>query len=280
MTLDIRPATRADFDIALGWARDEGWNPGLDDAGPFAAEDPGGLLMGWLGAEPVGCTSVVKYGADYAFLGLYIVRPAHRGKGYGKAIWDAGIASARGLTIGLDGVPAQQANYRKSGFVFAHGSARWSGMLQGSVAAHPQVRPVTAEDFPAIAAFDRRHVPAPREQFLRAWLETSPTRRSAGYFEGGRVRGLGTIRGCFTGWKIGPLFAETPEIAQALLATLAAPAGTDPLFIDVPGPNAAGVEMVKRLGFTPAFETARMYLGEAPTLPLGEVFGITTLELG
>ena len=105
MSLTIKPMSLADLERALGWAADEGWNPGLDDAAPFHAQDPSGFLMGWLGAEPVGCVSVVKYGERFAFLGLYIVRPAHRGKGYGKAIWDAGIASAGARTIGLDGVP-------------------------------------------------------------------------------------------------------------------------------------------------------------------------------
>lgn len=280
MNLDIRPMSRADLDVALRWARDEGWNPGLDDAGPFFAQDPGGFLMGWLGTVRVGCISVVKYGADFAFLGLYIVHPAHRGKGFGKAIWDAGIASAAGRTIGLDGVPAQQDNYRKSGFAFAYGSARWGGTLRGLVTARSYVRPVTPDDFFAIADFDCRHTPAPREKFLGAWLAPSPTRQTEGYFEDGRLRGYGTIRRCVSGWKIGPLFAETPAIAEVLLATLVTPAGTDPLFIDVPGPNGAAVEMVKRLGFTPTFETARMYLGPAPDLPLPQVFGITTLELG
>jgi len=93
MKLDIRPMSRADLEAALIWARDEGWNPGLDDVGPFLAQDPSGFLMGWLGTVRIGCISVVKYGTDFAFLGLYIVHPAHRGKGYGKAIWDAGIAS-------------------------------------------------------------------------------------------------------------------------------------------------------------------------------------------
>lgn len=280
MKLDIRPATRADVDTALGWARDEGWNPGLDDAAPFHAQDSDGLLMGWLGAVPVGCISVVKYGADYAFLGLYIVRPDYRGKGYGKAIWDAGIATASGRTIGLDGVPAQQANYRKSGFSYAFGSARWGGTLHGLAAMHSAVRPVTPDDFPAIAEFDRRHVPAPREKFLAAWLPPSPTRQTRGYFDGGRLRGLCTIRRCITGWKIGPLFAETPEIARSLLDAAATTTGNDPVFIDIPGPNGAAAEMVQRLGFAAAFETARMYLGAAPTLPLHQVFGITTLELG
>ena len=112
MKLDIRPMSRADLDVALRWARDEGWNPGLDDAGPFFAQDPGGFLMGWLGTVRVGCISVVKYGADFAFLGLYIVHPAHRRKGLGKAIWDAGMAdlaadlSARHRVPVVDGVAA------------------------------------------------------------------------------------------------------------------------------------------------------------------------------
>jgi hypothetical protein len=112
------------------------------------------------------------------------------------------------------------------------------------------------------------------------WLAPSPTRQTEGYFEDGVLRGYGTVRRCVTGWKIGPLFAETPAIAETLLATLVTPAGTDPVFIDIPEPNAAGRDMVERLGFTPAFETARMYLGPAPALPLDAIFGITTLELG
>jgi hypothetical protein len=31
---------------------------------------------------------------------------------------------------------------------------------------------------------------------------------------------------------------------------------------------------------TPMFETARMYRGRAPDLPLDRIFGITTFELG
>jgi hypothetical protein len=280
MSLEIKPMSRADLDVALGWARAEGWNPGLDDAGPFYAQDPSGFLMGWLGTLRIGCVSVVKYGADFAFLGLYIVLPAFRGKGYGKAIWDAGLASAPGRTIGLDGVVAQQDNYRRSGFALAHKSARWGGTLRGLVAKRSYVRPVAPDDMAALLAYDRAHVAADRTAFLTAWLAPSPTRQTEGYFEDGRLRGYGTIRRAVDGWKIGPLFADTPAIAEALLATLVAPADTDPVFIDVPEPNAAANDMVRRLGFSPSFETARMYLGPAPALPTARIFGITTLELG
>ena len=77
MNLDIRPMSRADLDAALGWARDEGWNPGLDDSAPFHAQDPSGFLIGWIGTVRIGCISVVKCGADFAFLKA---AQLHRGK--------------------------------------------------------------------------------------------------------------------------------------------------------------------------------------------------------
>ncbi|RYE45964.1 MAG: N-acetyltransferase [Hyphomicrobiales bacterium] len=280
MNLTIRPMTLSDLEVALGWARDEGWNPGLDDAGAFYAQDPGGFLMGWLGTVRIGCISVVRYGSDFAFLGLYIVHPAHRGKGYGKAIWDAGIASAAGRTIGLDGVVAQQDNYRKSGFVFAHKSVRWGGSLRGLVTTRSFVRPIEVTDMDAVLSYDSKHVAADRQRFLKAWLAPSPSRQTEGYFEDGTLRGFGTIRRCVAGWKIGPLFADTPAIAETLLATLVTPTATDMIFIDMPEPNHAAAAMARRLGLTPAFETARMYLGAAPHLLLDEIFGVTTLELG
>jgi hypothetical protein len=38
--------------------------------------------------------------------------------------------------------------------------------------------------------------------------------------------------------------------------------------------------LAKRRGLSPVFETARMYRGAPPTLPLDRIFGTTTLELG
>lgn len=280
MSFDIRPMLRSDLDLALSWAREEGWNPGLDDAAAFHAADPTGFLMGFSGGVPVSCISVVKYGTGFAFLGLYIVRPPYRGQGFGKAIWDAGMASAGDRTVALDGVVAQQDNYRKSGFVLAHRSARWGGRLNGRIAVRSFVRPITAGDIPAVLAYDPGVFPANRTAFLRTWLAGSTSRQTEGYFEDGRLRGYGSVRRCVEGWKIGPLFADDPAIAEALVATLVAPAASDPVFIDVPEPNTAGVALAKRLGFTPSFETARMYRGPDPALPLNRIFGITTLELG
>lgn len=281
MSYDIRVMTSGDLEIALGWAREEGWNPGLDDAAAFHAADPTGFFMGFIDGSPASSISVVKYGESFAFLGLYIVRPQHRGKGLGKAIWDRGIASAGNRTIALDGVVAQQDNYRKSGFELAHRSARWGGRLNGRLTVRSFVRSVGPDDIPAILAYDAGIFPAARDSFLRTWLDRSAARQTEGYFDAaGGLRGYGSIRRCAEGWKIGPLFADEPAVAEALIATLVAPAASDPVFVDIPEPNGPAIAIAKRLGFAPTFETARMYRGPAPDLPLPQIYGITTLELG
>lgn len=96
----------------------------------------------------------------------------------------------------------------------------------------------------------------------------------------GRIAGYSVVRECREGYKIGPLFAETSEIADRLFQALAAKAGGKPVFLDIPGPNRDARRLCERYGMTPVFETARMYRGSAPELPLYQIFGITTFELG
>lgn len=278
--IEIRPASVQQLEQVLGWAREEGWGPGLEDAAAFHVADPGGFLIGWLGTLPIGSISLVRYGEEQAFLGLFIVRPAFRGRGFGKALWQAAMDRAGARTIGLDAVPAQVGRYAAAGFVRAHGTTRWGGHLRGLVTTRSLVRPLGPEDAAAVAQYDAQAFGAPRPEFLAGWLRPTATRQSEAYFEDGAIRGYGSVRRTFAGWKIGPLFADSAAIAEALLATLVTPAGTDEVAVDIPEPNLAGTALAKRLGFTAGSETTRMYRGPAPALPLDRIFGVTTLELG
>lgn len=267
--------------LALDWAAAEGWNPGLADAACFLAADPDGFLVAELAGEPVGCVSAVRYGDGFGFLGFYIVRPGFRGQGHGLALWRAAMARLRPGVVGLDGVVAQQANYRRSGFDLAHRNIRY-----GAAAPHaprlsdaPAVMPASAVPFDAVAAFDRRFFPAPREAFLRAWI-AAPGHLGRVVPGPGGLRGFAVLRPCREGSKIGPLFAEDPAVARALFADLLAAAPPGPVFLDLPEPNADAVAMAEAAGMAPAFETARMYAGTAPVLPLLQVYGITSFELG
>jgi len=279
--LEIRPATRAEFDLVVDWAAAEGWNPGLGDGGAFYATDPGGFLLGFIGGEPVAAISVVAYGAAFGFLGFYIVKPAFRGQGHGLRIWRAGMARLEGRTIGLDGVTDQQANYRKSGFVLAHRNVRYGGMadLASDVASSGEVVDATALPFDAIAAYDAPFFAGPREEFLSRWLG-APGHVALVLLRDGRIAGYGVVRPCREGAKIGPLFADEGAAADDLFRALAAVARGGPVYLDTPEPNAEAVALARRHGLAPCFETARMYAGPAPDLPLDRTYGITTFELG
>jgi hypothetical protein len=282
--LTCRAMRRGELGLALDWAAAEGWNPGLRDADAFWAADPEGFLLAELGgAEPVGCISVVRYGAAFGFLGFYIVRPGWRGRGHGLALWRAGMARlGGGRCVGLDGVVAQQDNYRRSGFSLAHRNIRF-GVERVAAAPVPEpgvaVVPAAALPFAAIAAFDATCFEAPREAFLRAWLAT-PGHVGLAALSDGQVAGYGVVRPCRRGTKIGPLFADGPETAAGLFASLAGAAPAAPLFLDVPEPNAAAVALAREAGMAPVFETARMYTRPPPPVRAERVFGVTSFELG
>ncbi|EKX67436.1 GNAT family N-acetyltransferase [Streptomyces ipomoeae] len=274
--LVVTRATLDDWAVVAAWAGEEGWNPGLSDPSCFFAQDPEGFFMGRIDSEPVSAISVVNYGDDYAFLGFYLVRPDLRGRGHGLTTWKTALAHAEGRTVGLDGVVAQQDNYRRSGFEFAHRTFRFTGTAP-EVAVPDDVRPV--EDVRTIEAYDRACCPADRPRFLERWLTTDGHRALARVVDG-RLTGYGVIRPGRDALRIGPLFADTEADARALLAGLAAEAAGRVFAIDVPEPNAAAVALAEEYGLTPSFETARMYTGPIRPYAQQRVFGITTLELG
>jgi GNAT acetyltransferase-like protein/acetyltransferase (GNAT) family protein len=277
--LRIRPMRPDEISIAVDWAAAEGWNPGLADAACFATADPGGFLIGELDGAPAATISCVNYGASFAFLGFYIVRKDLRGRGHGLRIWNEAIAHAGARVIGLDGVVAQQQNYKKSGFALAYANVRYGGTVAAPDAPGTGVVPLSAVPLAEVEASDRTVFPAARSAFLRAWLG-APGHVGRALMRDGRLAAWGVIRPCRTGRKIGPLVADDRAAAEAVLAALLASAGGGEVFLDVPSPNRDAVALAQDLGLAPVFETARMYTGAIAPLRLERVFGVTTFELG
>ncbi|SNY91346.1 hypothetical protein SAMN04515647_1565 [Cohaesibacter sp. ES.047] len=283
--LVIRPASLEEFAIAVEWAVGEGWNPGLDDLAAFHAADPDGFLMGFLDGEPVSSISVVRYGADFGFLGFYIVHPDHRGSGVGYGTWTRGTQHLDGRTVGLDGVLAQQDNYIRSGYAFSGRNIRYSGVATGG--AKPKIvidiSPLRGQDVGDLLELDRQCFGAKRYDFIRNWVlpQAGIGRTTLTAHVDERFVGFGTIRACREGYKIGPLFALGPASADGLFAALVACVPADStIILDVPEGNREAVALAEGAGLEPVFETARMYRGVDPCLPLEKIFGITSFELG
>ncbi len=277
----IRPLQREEIALAIDWAAAEGWNPGLDDAPAFYAADPEGFLVGLLDGQPIAVISAVRYGSNAGFIGFYIVRPDYRGQGYGWQIWQAAMSHLAGRSIGLDGVIAQQANYAKSGFVLAWRNIRQQGQAGGELPQDPALIPLAGLNIEEILAYDQAFFPAERQAFLQEWLSQPAASVFGLRGKDGELSGYGMCRPCRAGSKIGPLFADTAAGADLLFRALqaSAPAGT-PLFLDTPESNPDACALAARHGLSPVFETARMYAGSAPELPVARIYGITSFELG
>jgi GNAT superfamily N-acetyltransferase len=277
MTTEIRQLSLPDVAELLVWAKAEGWNPGIDDAATFRAADPEGFLGCFVDGRMAAGISAVTSGPDFGFIGLYISHPDFRGQGYGRQVWDAGMARLGDRTVGLDGVPAQQENYRSMGFAPAYRTWRYSGRFMPSNI-DPSVSAIGPDPLPAIAAFDRRHYPGPRPEFLASWLDGSRTVRAI--IRNGVVSAYGVLRKCHEGYKIGPLFAESEDDASRIFVALCARSNGEMVAIDVPELAAGFSAYLDDLAFEKGFDTMRMYRGAAPDIRLSGVFGVTTLELG
>jgi hypothetical protein len=264
--------------LAADWAAAEGWNPGRADAACFATVDPQGFFIGELDGAPAATVSCVNYDERFSFLGFYIVRGDLRGRGYGLRIWNTAMAHAGARTVGLDGVVAQQENYKKSGFALAYPNIRYGGTV-ASLAPPAGVVPLADLSFATVEADDATVFPAPRAAFLRAWIAT-PGHAGRALLRDGKLAAWGVIRPCRSGCKIGPLVADDRAAAEVVFTSLVSTVGGAEVFLDVPSVNRDAVALAQVHGLKPVFETARMYTGAIRPTRLNRVFGVTTFELG
>ncbi len=277
----IRTMSKQDIETAIDWAAAEGWNPGLHDAESFYAADPNGFLMGEIDGEPVSTLSAVKYGNSFGFIGFYIVKPTYRGKGYGIQLWNAGIKYLAGRNIGLDGVLEQQENYKKFGFRLAYRNIRYEGVNESTTLPEKfKITDLSSIPFSSIQSYDQTFFPEERSIFLKSWVKQSG-HHALGIMDGEQLAGYGVIRKCREGYKIGPLFADTPELAESLFTALRNRIERSvSIYFDVPETNDAAISIAEKYKMKPVFETARMYTINTPKIPIQKLFGVTSFELG
>jgi hypothetical protein len=100
----------------------EGWNPGKSDMGIAWDTDPEAFIALHKGSDHLaGGGTIIRYGDDYGFMGLFIVRRDLRGDGLGGLLWRYRLKRlqdrlAPGATIGMDGVSAIVPFYEHGGF--------------------------------------------------------------------------------------------------------------------------------------------------------------------
>ena len=264
------------------WAAQEGWNPGLGDLDVARASDPEAFVAIRQGDALVGGGSIIRYGDKFGFMGLFILRPDLRGQGLGGRFWRWRRDRLRArletdAAIGMDGVYDMAPFYERGGFIAAYRHVRLQGVARGR--RDDDVIADRTRLIDDILAFDRGRFPAPREIFLRNWLDR-PGLQVAGLYRGETFAGYGVARPCRKGFRIGPLFATDVVTADRLLGDLLSRIDGEQVQIDMPETNRAALALAGKYELEEVFGCVRLYHGERPTIFVEDIYAVTSLEFG
>ena len=292
--LKIRPLQPNDIPLVTYWSRMEDFAPGKGDVGIYSHTDRQGVWLGLLDNKPVGCIAGVRYNPYYGFIGLFIVSKAYRGNGYGIQLWKHALEHLRELPcIGLEAAPERIDDYESWGFKSSSTTTRWKyegdGILSGdesfSIDEISSLRLIDGKEILPLSVqrFDSKREPSPRPHFLSDWLSHPAGKVLVLVDENQVCHGFGRIRPCLLkngyGWRVGPLLADTPRLAELLIRRLLQK-HPGIVYIDSPGINPNSKPLLNRLGFAEYSSTLRMYKGSQPPISMNDVYGLACLELG
>ena len=280
---------------AINLEREEGWQPGLDDAECNYAADPTGYFVGELDGKKISTVSVIKWNS-FAYVASYVVEKPFRGKGYGLKTFSAGLASVdKSYNLGLDAIVEYSYLYERHGFRKAWTDRRFKidaskALTCGTSQPQPTltVKSIAEINFGRLAKYDAKVFGAPRHSFLKKWITAPHAKGFATVDVSGELLGYTVIRKTLVGGdddKIGPLFADGLETARTLFLAAAEVASTTPdssnVIIDVPiDLNPPAAKLAEEFGGVPVFDCYRMYTKGVPEFPWTTVFGVTSMELG
>ncbi len=281
--LELKKLNKNGVKTLVDWAEKEGWNPGKHDFEVFWETDPDGYYGFYLDDQMIAGGAIISYGGEFGFMGLFIVHPDYRSQGIGKKLWYArrNLLLSRlkpGATIGMDGVVAMQSFYERGGFSIAFRDERHERMGQ-HMSVSSAISNVERKDFEEILDYDQHCFGHSRKAFLQNWLRI-PDSKAFKFSENNSLKGYAVIRKAGSGYKIGPLFADHDDIAEALYRACLNEAIGEPVYLDIPVINSGAVDLVKKYKASYTFECARMYYGDVPNIANDKVYGITSFELG
>jgi hypothetical protein len=139
--------------------------------------------------------------------------------------------------------------------------------------------PIEAHDLDDLAAFDRAAFEVDRSRLLRS-LAAQPLYSALVRDGAGSLRGYLLARAGSRAGFIGPWVASDPSTASDLLRAALRVLGDQPLFADVPLPNATAATITASEGFTTQRPFERMALGPPGREDLNRIFGSAGPELG
>ena len=173
--------------------------------------------------------------------------------------WPAALGCRDGLSGRAQCRPGRRRrparNYRKSGFKFAYRNIRHQSEGGGAEPSGLLYLPSVA--FDEIARYDGTVFPSARPSFLRLWIR-QPQGAAFGV-QGKQNLGIRRPARMPPGFQDRAALPNDPYIAGTLFQGLASRVPGQPIFLESPEANPAAIELAKRHGMEPVFETAPRY---------------------
>jgi GNAT superfamily N-acetyltransferase len=264
-TMRLRAMTSADIPAGMRLKERAGWNQTAADWRRFLERSPKGCFVAEVGAQICGTVTTIAFEDRFAWIGMVLVDPEYRGRGFGTALLERAIRYLDELDLSalkLDATPQGRPLYEKLGFRSEYEIGRWTrrqppGAAKPLTGVRESASPALLE---SICAFDRQVFGADRSGLLMSLHEEAPE-LTLGMLKDGALAGyaLGR-RGSFAD-HLGPWIASDPETARQLLEAFLAGSSQETQIADCLGEHAATGELLKSFGFRYTRPLIRMFRG-------------------
>lgn len=258
----VRVFTQRDIDRAIALTDLEAWGYTRADFLRLLGLNPEGCFVAEEDDHVVAVLSTTVYGR-LAFLGAVIVQPDRRGQGIGDAMMRVALEhlDSRGVeTVRLNAYLNVVPFYERLGFRQEYENVRWTGPPMDAVPFTAQ--PLSREQLPRVAHFDRIFFGADREDLLRSLAKEFPRTFLVVERQGqvaGFIVGNTSSPACEIGpWVVNPnREGAGPDLFHGLVHG----ANARTVSFTAPAPNRRAQGLSRRLGYREVFRTVRMVRG-------------------
>jgi len=279
----FRDMTPADIAAGLELSRAARWNQTERDWELFLRLSPEGCRVAVMDERVVGTVATARYEDRFAWIGMVLVDPAERGQGIGSWLMAEALDVLKDMpSIRLDATPAGHAVYQKLDFVGEYHLSRMETVVPSEDLAHRRnpARPMTEDDLPAVAVFDRQVFGADRRMTLRWMFEGAPEYARV-IEESGQIAGYTFGRRGLNFEHLGPVVAHDQQIAQLLVSAALDRQAGKPFIIDASHCETGWRSWLESIGFREQRPFIRMFYRDNPYPGLPpKQFGILGPEFG
>ncbi len=262
--MSLRLMTLADVPAGMRLKEIAGWNQTPADWLRFLRASPEGCFAAEAGGSVVGTAATIVYEGRFAWIGMVLVDPEHRGRGIGTRLLEKTIEhldAIRVPTLKLDATPQGKPIYEKLGFVAEYEIERWRLQRPPVVPApHPAPPP---RNLKRILRLDREIFGADRSALLESVYQEAPEFTLVAEF-------MGDLNAYAWGRKgsradhLGPWIARDEPSARELLGDFLRRSARETVFVDAMRDNPFARGLLRSQGFEFSRPLTRMYRGPNP----------------